>query len=335
VALAYLNALALLVILVHVLVVLQRKSRPWSAWLGSLAAAGLASIPMEVLLIQDRSRRNPLYWLSGDSVVDLARETAKFFGYHPLLAAAELTLIGATVTVSRRRLVGPHLNHYLHHPLTPVVGWAVLPPLLVFALSQVAPTLKDRYFIVALPGVCLLVAACLLPWRRPIAAGLLATLLLGSTAVAVERNWQYHQMGEDWRGAVRQLVAMRIPSEPVIFDGADGLAVAGYYSPSFRLKDGQVVVTQWDHELPPGVIVYQKPGGYSHVPVGPISAATLVEQVQRHGRVFVVEMDYGLLGQAAFNGPGAQWARAHCSVDYRVFTRVVVAVITKCGTAGV
>jgi mannosyltransferase len=333
VGLTYLNVLALLVIFVHAIVVLQRRTRPWSAWLKSLAAAGLAGLPMAVLLIHDRSQRNPLYWLSGDSVVDLARETAKFFGYNPLLAAAELILLGATVVVSRRYLVGPYTN-FLRHPLTPVVGWAALPPLLVFAVSQVAPMLKDRYLIVALPGVCLLVAVCLLSWRTLTAACLLAALLIGSTAVAVERNW-YARMGEDWRGAVHQLEAMRMPGDPVIFDGADGLAASGYYSPSFRLKDGRAAVTQWDRELPPGAIAYQKPGGYSHVPVGPVSAATLAEQVQRSGRVFVVEMDYDLLGPGAFNGPGARWARAHCSVDPRVFTRVVVIVITKCAIAGV
>jgi 4-amino-4-deoxy-L-arabinose transferase-like glycosyltransferase len=333
-ALAYLNALALLVIVVHVLVVGRRNPRPWSAWLASLATAGLASIPIAVLLVRDRARRNPLYWLSGHSIGDLARETAKFFGYHPVLAMAELTLVGATAFVSRRYLAGTPVSRYLRHPLSPVVGWAVLPPLLAFALSQITPVLKDRYFIVALPGVCLLVAACLLRWRRSTSAALLALLLLGSAAVTVAWVWRPQRLGEDWRGAVHRLDAMRLPGEPVIFDGVDGLAAAGYYSRAFRLEDGRAVVTQWDHRLPPGVAAYQKPGGYSDVPVGPVSAATMAEQVGRTGRVFVVEMDYDLGGKGAFTGPGAQWARAHCDVGYHVFTRVVLVVVTKCAPAG-
>ncbi len=334
VALAYLNALALLVVPVHALVILRSRRSPWTAWLRSLVAAGLAVLPLAVLLARDRAERNPLYWLSADSFVDLAREGAKFLGYHPVVAAAELALIGAAAVASRRWFARPASGRLLHHPITPVVGWAVLPPLAVFGLSQISPLLKDRYFVAALPGVCLLVAACLLPWRRSLATILLTMLLLGSAVVIVERNWRFQRMGEDWRGAVRQLEAMRAPEDVVIFEQAEGLTVAGYYSDSFRLPDGRTVVTEWDHQLPSGVLAYQHPGGYSEVPVGPVSAATLAEHVRASGRVFVVVMDYGFLGAGAFDGPGALWARTHCSVDHRVFTRVVLAVITNCRNPG-
>ncbi|HLL68100.1 MAG TPA: glycosyltransferase family 39 protein [Micromonosporaceae bacterium] len=332
VALTYLNALALLIVSIHPLVLLLRRPVRWQPWLASLAAAALASLPMAVLLARDRARRNPLYWLSSDSVGDLAREMAKFFGYHPLLAALELGVVIAAAVVFRRRRGELSAAGHLRHPLIPILGWAALPPLFVFAISQISPMLKDRYFIVALPGACLLVAICLLPWRRPVRAGLLAVILLGSVAVAADRNWRLERMGEDWRAAVRELESMRAPGDPVIFDGADGLAVAGYYSAQFRLADGRAAVTQWDRELPPRVLAFQPPGGYSRVPVGPIPADTLAAEAQRTGRVFVVEMDYDLVGPQSFAGPGAEWARAHCSVDDRVHPRVVLILITACRT---
>ena len=333
VAMVHLNALAVLVVPAHALVVVRRRPPPWSAWFGTVGGAALASIPMAVLVVHDRLQRDPLYWVTSDSVVDLARHTARYLGYHPVLAAAELTLIGIAVVASRpwppRRSVSCHLRG----PITPVAAWAVLPPVLIYTLSQVTPMLEDRYFIAALPGVCLLVAASLLPWRRRVATGLLTALLAASVIVVIDRNWPLERMGEDWRAAMHRLDALRAPGDPVIFDGADAISVAGYYSGSFRVGDGRVVVPHWDHELPAGVLAFQPAGSYTEVPEGPIDSATIAGQIQRTGRVFVVVTDHDHVGAPAFDGPGSQWARENCVVEYRTFARVVLVVITGCRTA--
>lgn len=330
VALVYLNALALLVVPVHALVILRGARRPWRAWLVSSAFAAVATLPLAVLLAQDRADRDPLYWLTSRSVADFARETAKYLGYHPVLAAVELIVIGAAAVAARGQLRALRRSSYLRHRLIPVLGWAWLPPFAVLAISQVSPLIKARYFVVALPGMCLLVAVCLLAWSRAVSIGLLVLLMIGSAAVVVERNWRFDRMGEDWRGAVQRLEAMRAPEESVIFEYAEGLTVAGYYAPSFRLPDGRTVVTEWDHRVPPGVLVHQPVGGYSEVPVGPVSVAALEERVRSSGRAFVVEPDYELVGPEVFDGSGAEWARARCTVDSHVFTRVVVTVVSMC-----
>jgi hypothetical protein len=333
--LAYCDLLALPIVLPAQALIAKRAGRDGvRRWLWSLAAVLVCCIPLLVAAAIAHSRRNALYWLPklSRSLVEGAVQefTGGLSGVSAVRWATVLAVV-ALVAAAWWYRRGAALSK-----LAVPAWWGLAPPALLLAVSAAEPVFWPRYAILALPGLCLLVAeagAQLWEGRRwqAVAAAGLATVVVAGVVGDVR---QQSVLQESWPPSVAWLRAERSPREAVVVDNALVLPSLGYYDAAFRAADGALVVQEWhDRPLPKGFVGYKDPTGYGSVPVGPPSAGTF-QALARRGRggvwLVVSEVDERLQGGDPRTGAAVTWARRNCRVQVRESVGVWVLHATAC-----
>jgi 4-amino-4-deoxy-L-arabinose transferase-like glycosyltransferase len=346
VALAYCDLLAAPIALPAQALIARGSRAGFRGWLRALAAVAACCVPLLVASAIARSRRNALYWLpkTDRALFTLALQefTGGFSGLSAVrwaTLAAGAALVGGALWSARRAADAER-----QRTLAIAACWGIAPGALLLAISFVEPVFWPRYAILALPGLCLLIAAAaerlwsrrgaeaaaeqpsshrtrmvaaqLWSGRRGrvLAGGCVAILAIaGVVADAKQRTY----LQEDWLPAAAWLRAARAAGQPVIVDDALVLPSLGYYDPAFRAANGDLIVQEWhDLPLPRGVVGFKDRTGYGSVPDGPPSAATLGELARRGGGtawMVVSEVDDDLQSDPR-EGAAVAWARAHCRV---------------------
>ena len=357
--LGYCDLLALPIALPAQALIAKRAGREgMRRWLWSLAAVLVCCIPLIVAAVIARGRRNALYWLPKLSRSLVEGAVQEFTGglsgvsavrWVTLLAVLLLVAAAwwrlrqarpggdsaaerssANATVAQAAAEGPGFR------LAVAATWGLAPSALLLAVSAVEPVFWPRYAILALPGLCLLVAQATAQlweaprWRALAVACVAAVLVAGALADARQQS----VLQENWPPTVAWLRAERLPGEAVVVDNALVLPSLGYYVPALRASDGVVVVQEWhDRALPAGFVGYKDPTGYGSVPVGPPSAATVRELARRGGGgvwLVVSEVDERLQGGDPRSGAAVAWARGHCHVQVRESVGVWVLHASAC-----
>jgi mannosyltransferase len=310
----YSNAFAApLLIAAQAVFVLERR-RLLRKWLYSVAVTALALIPLLALLLAEHSKRNALYWLDKPTLWTAEHTAADLVAGRKSLLLIAIVVAAALVTGGAR-----------DRRMLSVAAWAVLPPLLLFALAQVSPVFLTDYLLVALPGALLLFASAALKLPRalgPLAIAAVAVLFVLGGFIDL-----YHAQG--WQPAARALQEQRA-NDPVIFDIPDGLTAAGFYDRQFAAPDGNLIVNEWsDEPLPRNVTLLDDPGGYGHAPDGPPSAGLISHLAHRTGVVYL--MVYETARQAdVLKSPGLQWAQRACRSSVRKYGVVRMVKIESC-----
>ncbi len=311
----------------------QRRARA-RAWLGSLAATFVVCIPLLVAATIERGRRDPLYWLPklGRGLVEAGVQEfgggysgVKAVGWLTLLVSA--LLVGAAALRLRRREGARTERRWL----ATAAAWGVLPPALLLIVSAVEPVFWPRYAIVALPGLCLLLAlsAAALVERRSLpalaVAGVGALLCLGIYADAR----QIDAVQQEWMPVASWLKADRRPGQPLIAQSALTLPSLGYYDPALRARNGELVVDEWkDTKLPPAVLGYKDPSAHGgDVPDGPPPVALVRRLALADGTVWLL---FAETGERAAEDAAVRWASAHCHVSTLERTRIELVRVSGC-----
>lgn len=357
--LGYCDLLALPIALPTQALIARRTGREgMRRWLWSLAAVLVCCVPLIVAAVIARGRRNALYWLPKLSRSLVEGAVQEFTGGLSGVGAVRWVTVLAVVLLVAAALwraragraseqgAAAESQRSARSRLAVAAWWGVAPPALLLAVSAVQPVFWPRYAILALPGLCLLVAeAAGQLWERPrgqvvSVGGAVAVACVAAVAAAglVGDVKQQSVLQENWPAPVAWLRAARAPAEAVVVDNALVLPSLGYYDPAFRASDGVVVVQEWhDRPLPAGFIGYKDPTGYGSVPVGPPSASTLRELAGRGGGgvwIIVSEVDERLQGGDPRSGAAVAWARRHCRVQVRENVGVWVLHATGCSTSG-
>jgi mannosyltransferase len=337
-ALAYCEILAAPLALPAQALIARRAGRAaFRRWLWLLLAVFVCCVPLLVASLISRSRRNALYWLPKPdrSLVSLALQefTGGLSGVTAVrwatLAASALLLGGAIWAMRRRGRAGERGT------LAIAACWGLIPGPLLLVVSFAQPVFWPRYAIMALPGLCLLVAlAAERLWRgRRGAMAAAACLAIIVTAGAVADARQRSALQEDWPPPAAWLHAERAAGQQTIIDNLITLPALGYYDPSFRASDGALVVQEWeDRPLPSGVVGFKDPRGYGTVPDGPPSVATFQHLASVGGGtvwMVVSEVALNLQGDPR-EGAAVAWARSHCRVQARQSVGVWVLRASSC-----
>jgi len=341
-ALAYCDLLAAPIALPAQALIAYRYGRAGvRSWLKSLLALFICCIPLLVAAVIARTHRNALYWLpkTDRGLVELALKefTAGFSELGAVRSAtlvAGAVLVGAALWSMRRRK-----NAGERHTLAMAACWGIAPGAILLAISFVEPVFYPRYAILALPGLCLLLAAAVARlWRSPRGVALACAciaVVAGAAIVADAKQRTYLQ--ENWPPVVAWLRAERSAAQPVIVDNALVLPALGYYDPAFRAANGDLIVQEWhDQPLPAGFVGYKDRTGYGTVPDGPPSAATFAALAQRgNGTVWMVvsQVDDALQSNPE-QGAAVAWAHSHCHVQVRESVGVWVLRASSCSTTG-
>jgi len=330
-----------LIVPAHALIAWRSGRRGLRRWLLSLAALAVSCVPLLVAAAIARGRRDALYWLPKPDrelvVLTVQEFTAGLSGVSALrwatLAGGVALVVGALWQL-RKGAGGAR-----REGLQIAVCWGILPVLVLLAVSFVQPLFWPRYVILALPGLCMLLALAVAGLvSRPrgvlIAAGCSAVIAAAALAADVK---QAGVVQEDWAPVGAVMRAQRIAGEPTILDDAQVLPALGYYYAPFRAANGDLVVQEWhDLPLPAGFVGYRDRTGYGDVPVGPPTLAEF-EGLARGGDgtvwMVVSEVDPELQSNPR-DGAAVRWARQHCRVEIHRSVGVWLMRASGCRTAG-
>lgn len=235
----YTQFFALLVVAVHLLWAVLAKPMPRRVVVAAGGAVGVLVLPLAWYLLTYEG--DPLVWLAGrgdDALLATARGLAGGRGLNVVAyAVAAATGVWALARQARGDGLASLRVGRAWRPVLPLL-WAVVPVLVAALVTYTAkPVLEARFLIVVVPGLVLLVAhgLCRLPWR-PVAAAILATLLLVSLAGV--RTWHEGPVLEDWRAAVPVAIENAGPDGALVLDPRLSLFAVRYYRPDgarFRL----------------------------------------------------------------------------------------------------
>jgi mannosyltransferase len=336
--LAYCEVLAAPLLLpAHALIAWRSGREGFRRWLWSLTALLVCVTPLIVAAVIARGRRNALYWLPKPDRGLVSQALQEFTGgFSGVTAVRWATLLGGAVLVaaaawSLRR----SRSSEERGALAVAAAWGVLPGVLLLAVSFVRPLFWPRYVILALPGLCLLVAiAAVLLWRtRRGRLAVFACLAVIAVAAVVGDARQRTTVQEEWSAPAAWLRAERAEGQPLILDSMITLPALGYYDSAFRAHDGDLVVEEWrDRPIPRGVVGFKDPAGFGKVPAGPPTVAAFEAAARRGGgNVWMVISEANKDRQGDIRvGAAASWARSHCRVEVRESIGVWVMHATSC-----
>ena len=326
----------------HGLIAWRSGRRGLRRWLLSLVALALSCVPLLVAAVIARGRRDALYWLPKPDRELIVLTVQEFTaGFSEVTALRWATLAGATPLVAAALWrLWARSERARREAFEIAACWGILPILLLLAVSLAKPLFYPRYVILAVPGLCMLLAVAastLRSSRRGLLGASGCTVLVAVAALAADIK-QRSALQEDWAPAAAVLKAQRAPGQPTIIDNALVLPTLGYYYPAFRSPGGELVVQEWrDRPLPAGFVGFKDRTGYGSVPNGPPTVREF-EQLARSGRgtvwMIVSEVVTELQGNPR-EGAAVAWARAHCQIQIHMSVGVWLMRASGCPTGAV
>jgi mannosyltransferase len=223
VILGLLNVLALLLIVVHLSYVLA-TSAPTIRRRWALSASG-ALATLSPLLIASAGQSEQVSWLPRPGLEQLT-------GF--LLAEYAVGLVVLALLVLAIAGVG----RGTHSPALGLgLAWALLPPVILWTVSQAHPLYDWRYVFFTVPGSALALAslATLLRWRWLVA--LLLVLAIGGAHMQNVYRYRASGHAEDLRGAAAAIEAGSRPGDAVLFLPESRRVVEQAYPEDFRGVD--------------------------------------------------------------------------------------------------
>lgn len=243
VVLGLLNVVALLLLVVHLTYVLATSSATVrNRW---YLAAGSAVLALSPLLVASARQSEQVAWLPEPGVGQL---TGFLLAQYAVGIAVLALLVPALAGLGR----GTH---------SPALGlglaWALLPPVILWTISQAHPLFDWRYVFFTVPGTALAIASLATLLRLRWAVAVIAVLALGG--LHMQNVYRYPVTGhaEDLRGAAALVAAGGRPGDAVLFLPASRRVVQLAYPDAFRGVDDVALArgaedsaTLWGVEVP-------------------------------------------------------------------------------------
>jgi mannosyltransferase len=207
------NVIALLVVAGHAVFVMTLRPRSRRPWTVSTAAATATLSPF---LVATSRQADQVGWLTRPGPHELADVLATPF--NGLALPGMMLVLALAAAVLRPTWTD-------RSALVLGAAWGLLPPLLLWLVSQAHPLFDGRYTVAALPGTCLALASpagALAPRGRGGVRTLPAVVLVTALAVSgwpAQLRYRDPASGhsEDVRGATRTLTAQAQPGDAILF----------------------------------------------------------------------------------------------------------------------
>jgi mannosyltransferase len=266
VLLAYANLIALLLLTAHFVTVCSlRRAAPLRRWLLSSVGTVIVAAP----LVWAGSHETVA--LRGLTRPDLHKLGTVVSGFSGTWTAAWWLLgavaIGLAMMAARRPM--PARSRHAAERSTPsasvawptVLPWLLLPPVVLFALSQVKPFYSDRYLVFCLPAFALVIAGAVSRLPLPVPVALVVVVAtLTSTVQHNIRSEAGHT--EDLRNIARQVIGKSHPDDGLLFVPARLRVIDGAYPAMTRqvvdvalAKSGAASDTLYGTEIAPSAVL--------------------------------------------------------------------------------
>lgn len=298
VLLCVLNLLSLLLLSVHTIHVLSSTSGAIRRrWLAAVTVAGVLAAPFVAVAYHQRAQVD---WLGRPDLTNLRDFLS--VEYHTLAVPLLAILAGLAAT----RLPIGSAPHRAAFRLG--LSWGLVPPVLLWLISQVDPLFDWRYVVFTLPGTALLIAS-LTPFVRPygIAIAMVAVVVGGWPMQVMYRDPALGH-SEDVRGATRYIQQHAKAGDAVLFVPWYMRILEQMYPQRFQSLD-DVAIAQ-DPVSSATIFGVEKP------------ADEIVAALKGHNRVWLIT---GLQGMAETSGNGDTQKVAQLLGDYRIVRHQTVA----------
>ncbi len=276
---------------------LRRHYRAFRWWVLAQAVAAIPFLPWAWAVASREGRNFGIGWIRPPAVIDLpltvtnlawavaqADQIWTWLGLALVLAAAAVGIRALAAQCRTAPIAGPSGTGQAGKPDCSLylAIWLLCPLIFAWLLSLRLPVYVDRFFIVCLPSLLLLVSTVSLSPRR-LARGIMIGVLLVSS-VATLRLWVAPSLTkEDWRAAAGYIQARETSQDALVTrDFQVSIPLRYYYQGALELKAAQVnrVPTPLD-ELAAGRdrlwLVYRRPFAAVHNLAGSDSFTWLQE----------------------------------------------------------
>jgi len=320
-AMAYSSVLSLVVLPIHAIALWTRTAEGSTrrAWVVPALALGMGLLPLGLLLYVESTYRDPLHWLWEPDLALIrlvAGELAVGSAYFGVAGAGLAGAIAAVLTaIALTGVLTPRARAAMSSwGMRVILGWALFPPFLLLAVSEVRPVFWSRYLGIVVPALALLAGVILVHLPRKV--GLLLGAILAS--VLLVASVRTSSPDRDYRQIAAWLEAERDRGEPIVLYPIEQLPPLAYYARELRV-DGEIPVEEWnDTPLPPGVVGVRRDVDWGDSPVGPPSADDLARLSSRTGSVLVLTYPNLVAGI-----PLAAAQARGCSLERTVFDGLV------------
>jgi mannosyltransferase len=228
-----------LVQFVHLVTYLRRYPRELRIWSGLQFLAGLPLLGWVYLLAQRPAQYFGIGWIPQPSIRDLVYTWVNFtLGYLPPLNLGAWLLVASLLALAALGTLRLRTDRKLQLLL---VLWAFAPLVVILLLSKNRPTYVDRFFILSLPPVLMLLATGIagLSRRWGLLVGALALIAFAWRAGEVLRAPETLRK-EAWREAVAYLSANVGPDEVIVLRTLQIAVPLQYYNPALPYQAMQV-----------------------------------------------------------------------------------------------
>jgi uncharacterized membrane protein len=188
---------------------------PWARLASSGVLVSLLALPV-VLYVALGGEGSKIDWLPAPTLTSIYT----FFRWLTETWAIFLVFFfagGAALVLTYREWVRKRCSVELWRYAL-VLLWLAIPVLTAFAVSFVKPVFYDRYLVVSLPPLILLVARALCEIRS---RTVLAAVVLGIVALSVRAELNCHdckRLRDDWRTATAYVLSNAQPGDGIFFD---------------------------------------------------------------------------------------------------------------------
>ena len=309
----YAHMFAALALLVHAMVIAMRGPQRWRWLLVGLAVA-LAAAPLVWIAAHQTGE---IGWIPRPSPRAVASVLTKEAGG----AGVALALCGVAVAVVlSSRVRGWRV--VLDERAALLLGWAVLPPVVLVAADFVTPVLVARYALVAVPAVAIAVAAACIRTRNRFVVGFTLVALLAAAVTSVVQQAQPYKY-ENYRAAEDLVDATARPGDAMVFLPASTRVGYLQYA-DHQAGDPQVLDIALRQGGEPDTA--DQIGGYEVAPT------VLADRLRSHPRVFLIGFPPAealtprdgtdqVKQLALRSGYAILWSRAYGEVSVSLFAR--------------
>jgi mannosyltransferase len=231
---------------VYLVVRLRQTHRVLRWWVAAQVAAFLPFIPWAIAVATREGRNFGIGWIHPPTLLDLPLTLSNLAlalsNPTRLWTWAGLTLVVATAGVGviaqakHLTLHAPRSTRYTLFPAsyTFLLVWLLVPIAFTWLISLRLPLYVDRFLIICLPSLLLLISTISLSsaW---IARGTMTVLIMASIAASLRLWFDPNLAKEDWRAAATYVRSMEKPGDALVMhDFQTGIPFGYYYQGTSR-----------------------------------------------------------------------------------------------------
>jgi mannosyltransferase len=259
---------------VYLVANLRQTHRSLRWWVSAQAVAFLTFLPWAVAIATREGRNFGIGWIHAPTLLDLPLTVSNLaltlsdptspWTWAGLL----LVIVAAGIGIVNLTKPNPIFN--LQSPISFLLLWLLFPLAFAWLISMRLPLYVDRFFIICLPPLLLVVSSTISLSSARLARSTMTVLVVAS-ALACLRLWlDPHFIKEDWRAAASYVQAAEKPGDALVMrDLQTGIPFGYYYRGGLKAQAAAVnqQVRSLD-ELASGAdrlwLVYRRPFEATH-----------------------------------------------------------------------